>query len=273
MIEADRNEVEIEPRAKVAEGDLWRNVIAVERDEGVVHDALLRGRVPLCQPAKGYRTNVDALWLSSFARRETPSRRCLDLGAGVGAIGLSLVVTGGARAATLFDVDPSLIALAAQNARAASVDAVVDAMVGDVREPLPIALRNAFDLVVANPPYGVDVAAKKSPHPARARARTGDEGTLLAFARAARGALGAKGRACFVFPAPDVARLFVALRAVGLEPKRMRMVHPLPEAPARVVLVEAKPARPGGLRVEAPLVAMIDKGVWSDEARRIVEGA
>jgi tRNA1(Val) A37 N6-methylase TrmN6 len=62
------------------------------------------------------------------------------------------------------------------------------------------------------------------------------------------------------------------LARAGLEPKRLRMIHPLPDAPARAGLVEAKPARPGGLRVESPFYAMRAPGEWSAEARRIMEG-
>lgn len=235
-------------------------------------DALLRGRLPLLQPTRGYRTNVDALWLASFARRAAPARRCLDLGAGVGAVGLALLVTAGVRALTLLDLDPELLALATRNALAAGLSAAVDVVTADLRAPLPVCCRHVYDLVVANPPYGVEGAARRSPDVGRARARTGDASTLDGFARAARAALGAAGRACFVFPAGEVPRLFTALRTVGLEPKRMRLVHPLPDAAARVVLIEAKPARPGGLRVEPPLVAMDAPGVWGDEARRILDG-
>jgi tRNA1Val (adenine37-N6)-methyltransferase len=242
--------------------------------DGLRHDALLRGRLPLVQPARGYRVNVDALWLADFARRSTkdkPARRCLDLGSGVGAVGLALMVMDGARAATLLDIDEGLIDLARRNADRAGLGERVDVVIADLCAPLPSSLVHAFDLVVANPPYGVSGASRPSANERRARARTGSLDTLAAFARAARQALGAAGRACFVFPASDLERLFAALRKTGLEPKRMRLVHPLPNAPARVVLVEAKPARAGGLRVEPPFVAMTAPGTWSEEARRILE--
>lgn len=243
-----------------------------EVDDEPAFDSLLRGRLPLAQPRHGYRTNVDALWLAAFAASERPARHVLDLGAGVGAIGLSLVVLGAARAATLLDLDEEVLTLARKNATAADLIDRTHFEHADVHA-LPKRLFSTFDLVVANPPYGVRTSARVSPNLSRARARTGDEGTLLAFARAARHALGKAGRACFVYPANDLARLLFVLRSVGLEPKRARMVHPLPDAPARVVLVEGKPGRPGGLRVLSPLVAMRAPGLWTDEARAIVEGA
>jgi tRNA1Val (adenine37-N6)-methyltransferase len=235
-------------------------------------DALFRGRLPLLQPRRGYRTNVDALWLAAFARRDRTARRCLDLGAGVGAVGLALVVAGAVERVTLLDVDAPLLALARKNAISAGVDARVETLTVDLAHDLPREIAHGFDLVVANPPYGVVGEARSSPHPQRARARTGDRSTLSCFARAARFSLGAAGRACFVFPAHDLSRLFDALAATGLVPKRMRVVHPLPDAPAKVALVEAKPARPGGLRVEPPFIAMRAPGVWSEEAVRILDG-
>jgi tRNA1(Val) A37 N6-methylase TrmN6 len=233
----------------------------------VTRDALLRGRLPLYQPRAGYRTNVDSLWLAAFARGVRPASHAIDLGAGVGAVGLATLVMGVAERATLVDLDPDLVELARRNCEGFAAEA----RIVDLERRLPTELAAQFDLVVANPPYG-DPRDVLSPDPKRARARTAGENTLPGFVRAARAALGAKGRACFVYSARDLARLLELLAESGLEPKRMRLVHPRASEPARVALVEAKPARPGGLRVESPLVAMNDDGSWTAEARSILEG-
>src|SRR5207248_6315707 len=121
-------------------------------DDALRDDALLGGKLPLLQPARGYRTNVDALWLADFARQNKPARRCLDLGCGVGAVGLALLVMGGARAATLLDVDEALVGLARCNADRSGFGERVDVVVADLEARLPSSLAHAFDLVVANPP-------------------------------------------------------------------------------------------------------------------------
>ena len=72
--------------------------------------------------------------------------------------------------------------------------------------------------------------------------------------KAARLLLARRGRACFVYPAPSLTTLLEALRGAGLEPKRMRLVHAKAKLPARIALVEAQPAKEGGLVVEPPLV-------------------
>jgi tRNA1(Val) A37 N6-methylase TrmN6 len=227
----------------------------------------------LAQPKAGYRANVDALWLAAFAARSWPppkrASRLLDLGAGVGTVGLALLFGDAASNATLIDLDPDLVELARRNADDAGFGASVEAAVLDLRSDLPASFRGQFDLVVANPPFHL---APPSPDPAKARARTAEPTTLRGFARAARAALGRAGRACFVHPAAEIERLFAHLAEVGLEPKRMQLVHPFPDAPASVALVEGKPGRPGGLRVEPPLVAMRAPGLWTDEASRVLEG-
>jgi tRNA1Val (adenine37-N6)-methyltransferase len=238
----------------------------------VTHDALFDGRLPLAQLRRGYRTNVDALWLAAFAARDKPARACVDLGSGVGAVGLALAVCGAAHRVTLIDVVDDAIDLARENAAACGVGDRVEAEVIDLRAPLPGPLSHRFDLVVANPPWA-SREARPSPIVARAIARTGEPATLPGFVRAARAALGAAGRACFVYPTGDLPQLLSLLCRVGLEPKRLRMIHPLSDAPARAALIEAKPARPGGLRVEPPLIAMRAPGVWSDEAAQILSGS
>jgi tRNA1(Val) A37 N6-methylase TrmN6 len=233
----------------------------------ITRDALLRGRLSLFQPRAGYRVNADALWLAAFARGKKRAIRAIELGAGVGAVGLAALVMGVAERATLVELDPDLVELARRNCEGFEAEA----QLVDLEERLPESLTARFDLALANPPYG-DPRDATSPDPQRARARTAGEKTLPGFVRAARASLGAKGRACFVYAARDLPRLLELLVASGLEPKRLRLVYARANEPAGVALVEAKPARPGGLRVEAPLVIMNDDGTFTDEARAILEG-
>jgi tRNA1Val (adenine37-N6)-methyltransferase len=225
-------------------------------------DTLFGGRIVLAQPARGsgYRVNVDALLLAAFAggalvdgprlaRRARPARAAFDLGAGVGAVGLSLLHLEAAEHVTMIEVDPALAALAEANAKSNGWSeriAVRRADVADVSD-LPAG---AADLVVCNPPY-VEPGRGRVPSPARARARSGP---LSVFLDATRRLAGRRARACFVYPAIEATTLLTELRARGLEPKRLRPVHGRAQDPARVVLVECCAGRPGGLSIEPPLV-------------------
>ncbi|MGH7328487.1 MAG: tRNA1(Val) (adenine(37)-N6)-methyltransferase, partial [Polyangiaceae bacterium] len=57
-----------------------------------------------------------------------------------------------------------------------------------------------------------------------------------------------------VYPAPSLTTLLSTLRASGLEPKRVRLVHAKSISPARIALVEAQAGKVGGLVIEPPLV-------------------
>ncbi|MBX3231723.1 MAG: methyltransferase [Labilithrix sp.] len=238
-------------------------------------DTLFDGALRLRQPArkKGYRVNVDALLLAAFAGanepvREDRARRLLatggatattavrrvrhavDLGAGVGAVGLALLHLGAAARVTFVEIEPELAALAAWNAEANGWAERAQTVNADVRAAMT-RLRAGADLVVCNPPY---VSPGRGRVPAVGRgARVGD---LDVFLRAARAVAGRRARIAFVYPAIEATTLLTSMRALGLEPKRLRLVHARITEPARVVLVEAAAGKPGGLVIEPPLVEL-----------------
>jgi tRNA1Val (adenine37-N6)-methyltransferase len=238
-------------------------------------DRLFAGTLALRQPARraGYRVNVDAILLAAFAARAfAPSdapkraRHAVDLGAGVGAVGLTLLHLGAAARVTLVERDATLVRLAATNAEANGwADRVV--LVHDDVRLAAKTIAAAAELVVCNPPYVPPGRGRAPAEPVRA-ARYGD---LDAFAFAARRFAGARARACFVYPAIEATTLLTTLRAHGLEPKRLRAVHGRAAERARVVLVEAAPGKPGGLAIEPPLVETLADGSRARELDALLQ--
>lgn len=205
-------------------------------------------RVTLHQPAKkaGYRVNVDAYLLADFAGAPRRVRHAIDLGSGVGAVGLSLLQSDRAERVTFVDIDSDLLVLAARNIEDNGFVHRADIIHADVAK----ARASAADLVVCNPPY-VEPGRGRAPSPSVARAK---QGSLSVFLDATRRVMGRRARACFVYPAIECTTLFTELRKRGLEPKRVRFVHARSSAPARIVLVECCAAKPGGLVVLPPLL-------------------
>jgi tRNA1(Val) A37 N6-methylase TrmN6 len=131
--------------------------------------------------------------------------------------------------------------------------------------------RGSADLVVANPPFWSRDASSEASHP-RADAARRDDDAPGAFLRAARNLLGRGGRACFVWPASDLEPFLARAASQGLHAKRARFVHPMPGRDAHRVLVELKPGRAGGLRVEPALTLMDEPGVPSAESHAVTRG-
>jgi tRNA1Val (adenine37-N6)-methyltransferase len=221
-------------------------------------DALFAGALPLFQPTRGYRVNVDALLLVAFASAGRVAKLALDLGAGTGAVGLALHHVGAARRVVLLEREQDLAVLCARNLDLTGATGSVER--ADLEAALPRSLAQRADLVVANPPYHPAGSGRPRRDPKSRRARSG---ALEPFVRAAARALaGPSARFCVVYPAHALAELLTTASAAALVPKRLRLVHAAKERPARVALVELRLARPGGLVVEPPLVE------WSGPRRR-----
>ncbi len=231
---------------------------------GSRRDALFGGRLALLQPEAGPRTTIDSVLLAAFAAQVLSGRRVLDLGAGVGALALCAWHLGLGQQLELVEWDPELAALAELNAAAASAPARVH--VAEVAS-LPPALVSGVDVVLCNPPYFAPGTTRPPSGPRALRAEVGELGPFL---RATSQALGPRGRAAFAYPTQSLAELLRQAAELGLMPKRLRFVHPTADAPARLALVELKPARPGGLAVESPLVEWQATGVRSAEIAALI---
>ncbi|OJY31193.1 MAG: hypothetical protein BGO98_45820 [Myxococcales bacterium 68-20] len=238
----------------------------------VSHDWLFAGTLSLRQPARrtGYRVNVDAILLAAFAARVLPggelraarggrARHAVDLGSGVGAVGLTLLHLEAATRVTMVEVDDVLARLASENAAENAWADRTEVVHSDVRRAA--SSLGGADLVVCNPPY---VTPGRGRAPAE-RVRAAKYGDLATFVDAARRITGRRARACFVYPAIEAMTLLTMLRDHGLEPKRLRAVHGRASDKARVVLVESVPGKPGGLAVEPPFVETDGRGGRSAE--------
>ena len=91
------------------------------------------------------------------------------------------------------------------------------------------------------------------------------------FVSAARRYVRNGGRVAMVFAASRSAEFISTLRDHRLEPKRLRFVHPRVELPAASVLVEARANGGREVVIEPPLILESRAGVYTEEARSILE--
>jgi tRNA1(Val) A37 N6-methylase TrmN6 len=156
-------------------------------------DAVLGGRLRLLQPARGHRAGHDAILLAAAA---SATKHAVDLGAGVGTAGLALLARNVAARVTLVEIDPTLSALARENARRNGYGERAEIIVADVRnfargKP---AGRIAADLVLANPPFNDPARRRTSADAARRRAHVAPKSDLGTWITAAERALAPGGR-------------------------------------------------------------------------------
>jgi tRNA1(Val) A37 N6-methylase TrmN6 len=232
-------------------------------ETSLTEDALLGRRVRLLQPRKGYRVAVDAVLLAA-AVDAAENTRILDLGAGVGAVGLCIARRVAGCQVTGIELQPELAALAERNAALNSVSERVRTIVHDLAQPLPREL-GAFDHVATNPPYLAAAVADPSPDASKALATVESSATLARWLEIATAALKPAGTLTIIHRSDRLDEIAAYLERLGWGELAVK-----PLTPAQRVLVRARRAARPARDVAPPLVLHRPEGGYTDEAEAIL---
>ncbi|WP_306227249.1 tRNA1(Val) (adenine(37)-N6)-methyltransferase [Bosea beijingensis] len=215
-----------------------------ESDSGlgeIVEDRLLDGRLRLLQPRKGHRAGSDAILLAA-ALPELRQGALLDIGAGVGTVGLASALLQPALRVTLLERDPELADLAARNAGLNEMADRVAVIAGDVTAQAGILAGlglapASFDAVAMNPPFYPPGGSRASPVPNRKAAHVA-EGSLDAWLRTARRLLRPGGHLALIHRVEALPEVLAGLET-GFGAVAVRPVHAFSDRPAIRIIVTA----------------------------------
>src|SRR5688572_1345246 len=196
---------------------------ALANDETL--DALFGGELRLYQRKHGYRFSLDAILLADFATIR-PGNKVIDLGTGNGVVPLILAYRYPSIAVTGLEIQRQM---AERAARSIQLNGYEDRIVIKHMDIASVAKRfkaESFDSVACNPPYRQASNGRLSPSSERQIARHELKASLADFVRAAAFLLKNKGCFACIQLADRMVDLVSAMRSAGLEPKRLRAVHP-----------------------------------------------
>jgi len=239
-------------------------------------DRWLGGRLILVQPRRGHRVGTDAALLVAGAG--TPEGRIVDVGAGVGAVGLALAKRSALVSANLIEIDPDLARLAESNAARNGLDARVRVLTLDVlnpRERHAAGLVESAECVVTNPPFFEAKAVRVSPDEGKAGAhvlpRAEDGATLSNWISVSLALLAPGGRFVMIHRPDALAAILAALErrlgGVALLP-----VHPSARAGAHRLLIAGVKGSKAPLRIAPALILHGADGRLTAEADAIHHG-
>ena len=203
----------------------------------------------LIQRGDGLTFGTDALLLAGYITRGY--NYALELGGGTGIVSMLLSARGKARSIDCLEIQPEYAELIDRNANLNGLGDRIRAIECDVREFKP---EKEYDLCFSNPPYMKCDSGKRNVSDKKNIARHEVFGGIEDFCLTAAKALKYGGIFACVYRTDRLAELFSAMRASGLEPKRMTFVHADTATPPSVVLVEGKRGAKAGLRVTSPLI-------------------
>ncbi len=254
--------------------DRWqqeRRCLEAELDERITLDALtgpraLIDREPwhddaggpagwlIAQRKGGHRHSIDDVLTAWYALQVSPPvREHLDLGTGIGTVGL-LTLWGMGPEARLTCVEAQEISyrLLQANLDFNGLRQRVDASLGDLRD---LALERKFPLITGSPPYFPEGSGVIPRDSQKAHARFELRGDVSDYAKAAVAHLGDGGWFVLCFPFPQKQRALDGIAAAGLKVVRMQDVIPRETLPPLFTLFACQQSRDydGETTVEEPL--------------------
>jgi tRNA1Val (adenine37-N6)-methyltransferase len=238
-----------------------RAELEAELGEPITLDGLTRD-FSLFQRKRGHRHSVDDLLTAWYAATNVPREPAtvLDLGTGIGSVGLSLCWRFPRANVTGVEVQDISHRLLRENVRANGVEERFRAVHGDLRDT---EVGHGFELVTGSPPYFPPGTGIVSADPQRAGARFELRGDVTDYCRAASRALAHDGLFVLCFPTAQRERARAACRDAGLSVRTMRDVVPREGLAPLFTLFAC--AREGELSVETPFVVRDAGGEHTDE--------
>lgn len=232
-------------------------------EQTLTDDAVLGGRLRLKQPRRGHRVGHDAILLAA-ATAARAGEHAVELGAGVGAAGLALAARVPALSMSLVEIDPTLVALAMENAQRNGLGDRVRAVALDVGAPLRQFAAAGLPpgsaaRVLMNPPFTDPARQRVSPEAGRRRAHAAPPAELHTWVATARRLLRDGGTLTLIWRADGIANVLTELEshfgAIAILP-----VHPAPGAAAIRILVRATKASRAPLSLLPGLILNDENG-------------
>jgi tRNA1Val (adenine37-N6)-methyltransferase len=193
------------------------------------HETLdaISGHFRLFQLRDGHRFSTDDILTAWYGATWCPTARtALDLGSGIGAVGMICAWRlPGAKFITV-EAQPESVALARKSAIYNGLTDRYEIREGDFREERILHAEEKFDLITGSPPYFPPDAGVRSEHPQKLACRFELRGTIADYCMVAAKHLAPGGFFACVFPheTAQLARVETAAKNSGLTIVRKRPV-------------------------------------------------
>lgn len=226
-------------------------------------DLQINGYEIIQHPGK-FCFGMDAVLLANFAKVKS-GEEVLDLGTGTGIIPILLTAKTEGRRFVGLEIQEESADMARRSVLHNHLEDKVEIVTGDIKEAADIFGPVSFDVITTNPPYMIGQHGIANPSDAKAIARHEVLCTLDDILRESARVLKPGGKFCMVHRPFRLAEIMSKMVELGLEPKRMRMVHPYIDKEPNMVLIEGVRGGNSRITVERPLIVYKEQGVYSDE--------
>jgi tRNA1(Val) A37 N6-methylase TrmN6 len=224
----------------------------------------LVGSYRIFQRKKGHRHGTDDATTAWYALQKAPPvKKTLDLGTGIGTVGLAVLWALG-QGAKLKCVEAQEIShrLLTENILGNGLNEFVRIIHGDIRD---LDLDERFPLITGSPPYFPIGTGSLPADSQKAHARFELRGDIGDYARAAKRHITEDGLFVFCFPFQQKNRCIKLITDVGFRLMTIRDVVPMKSKPALFSLYCASLSSTGVVTEEQPLIVAFENGRYTPE--------
>jgi tRNA1Val (adenine37-N6)-methyltransferase len=224
----------------------------------------LVGPYRIFQRKKGHRHGIDDATTAWYALQKTATaKKTLDLGTGVGTVGLAVLWALG-EGATLTCVEAQEVSyrLLTENILGNGLSGSVRAIHLDIRD---LSLGERFPLITGSPPYFPIGTGSLPEDSQKAHARFELRGDVGDYARAAKRHITQDGLFVFCFPFQQKRRCIKLVTDVGFRLMTIRDVVPMKSRPPLFSLYCASLSFTGAPTEEDPLIVAFENGRHTPE--------
>ena len=233
------------------------------KKEERLDDLQVNGYEIIQHPGK-FCFGMDAVLLASFARVKK-HERALDLGTGTGIIPILMTAKTEGQAFVGLEIQEESADMARRSVLHNHLEEKVKIVTGDIKEAANLFGPVSFDVITTNPPYMIEQHGIANEADAKAIARHEVLCTLDDILRESARLLKPKGRFYMVHRPFRLAEILSKMVAVGIEPKRMRLVHPYVNKEPNMVLIEGLRGGNSRMTIESPLIVYKEAGVYHED--------
>ena len=230
-------------------------------------DDLMREGMMILQRPEGFCFGMDSVLLAAFAAERAGSIRAVDLGTGSGILPLLICSRQPGGTFDAVELQPDVADMASRSVTLCGMEERIRVYAMDLRATPGRLGFGKYRLAVCNPPYNPLEGALKNPLPARSIARHEGAANIAEICMTAGSLLLNGGRFCLIFPAPRLLELMDAMRGAGIEPKRIRLVHPKVGRAPNLALVEGIRGSRPMLHFLPPLFVRDENGKETEDLR------
>lgn len=235
----------------------------------VLNDLLGFKNLKIYQNTKMFSFSLDSVVLANFVKINKNTKNILDIGTGNAPIPLILSTKTDCKI-TAVEIQKDVYELGLKSIKYNKLEKQINIINADICDLYKKMDNEIFDIITCNPPFfKVTESVKLSDSSYKQVARHElfldvDRITLIS-----KKLLKNNGSLYLVHRPERLCEIFVKLKNNGLEPKRVKFIHPKVLEEANIVLIEAVKMGKSGLKIEYPIITHEADGTYTEEVKEM----